>query len=138
MLSAISNTNGSAFQSATDRSQLRSTRSETATAALAALSPVQPLPSVSDSFEEASDASSFLYNARGRPADGPQGGSGAGSAYPSARLGMESAQLTALLSSLMVSAGASPRQTVPVSQPPAEATTPATQETLVSRLYRQF
>lgn len=137
MLSALSNIYGTAHQVAAGRSQAN-TRTETAVAALAALSPAQPLPSVSDPFDDDDDGFSFLYRPNGLPPGGDTSTESTrtadtGSAH-SSRLGMESTQLSSLLSSLMAPAAA----TSTAVQASADAPLQPVQETLIAKLYRQF
>ena len=144
MLSAISTINGAAHHLAAERSQPRSSRSDAATAALAALAPARPLPSVSDSFDDDGGALAFLYGPAGYPATpAPQqtqtAPASAGGSDASAKLAMESIQVTALLSSLMASSGPAAKQAAPASPAPQPVSAPAlASESLVSKLYRQF
>ncbi|MBD9371623.1 hypothetical protein IB238_03070 [Rhizobium sp. ARZ01] len=137
MLSALSNINGAAHQVSAGRAQAITTRTEAAVAALAALSPAQPLPSVSDPFED-DDSFSFLYRPNGRPSGSDTSTSStqsvADSSVSQSRLGMESTQLSSLLSSLM--APAATRDAAAPST--AGAPLPAVQESLIAKLYQQF
>lgn len=146
MLSAISTINGAAHHLAAERSQPRSSRSDAAAAALAALAPARPLPSVSDSFDDDGGALAFLYGPAGYPATpAPQqtqtAPASAGGSDASAKLAMESIQVTALLSSLMASSGPAAKQAAtasPAPQPVSEPAPASASESLVSKLYRQF
>lgn len=152
MLSALSNINGAAFQIAADRPKASAVRSETAVAALAALAPAQPIPSASDpfSFEEDDQAGfDFLYRPSGLPtgqsapsyateplADTPETRALA-SRDSSTRLAVESTQLSNLLSALMTTNVAEPRNTPAVEQqPPVPAS--ASPQSLIAKLYQQF
>ncbi|HUH50341.1 MAG TPA: hypothetical protein VLZ56_10875 [Mycoplana sp.] len=135
MLSAITNINGATLPVATGRPLANAARTETAAAALAALSPAQPLPSVSDPFDE--DGFSFLYRPNGLPSGAdasplaaPQA---AANSSASSRLAVESTHLSSLLSSLM-----SPAPTASAAASPAATEPSAAQETLIVKLYQQF
>jgi hypothetical protein len=138
MLSALSNISAAAHQLAAGRAQPIRERTATAAAALAALTPVQPVPSVSDPFDE--DGFGFLYGPSGLPSGGAVPTRAAEAApriadeTAPARLAMESTELSALLSSLMA-----PKSAVPTdgnAALPKPADTP--QQSLITTLYRQF
>ena len=127
MLSAVSNISATAHQVAAGRAQ--PSRERTAAAALAALTPAQPVPSVSDPFDDAGDGFGFLYGPSGLPPGGTiptQAAPRSTDGNSPARLAMQSTELSALLSSLMAPEGTKATDARPA------------QESLITTLYRQF
>lgn len=138
MLSAVSNISATAHQLAAGRAQPSRERTAAAAAALAALTPAQPLPSVADPADDAGFG--FLYGPSGLPSGGPvpaqatETASRPAEGNAPARLAMESAELSALLSSLMAPGGAAANSAT--ADLPQAADTP--QQSLITMLYRQF
>ncbi|MCD2181070.1 hypothetical protein [Rhizobium sp. GN54] len=141
MLSAVPSLYAAAYPPADVRPLPRSARTDAAAAAIAALAPVRPVPSVSDGADDGRQALAFLYGPNGQPAAPPPAQTGstasqsANDGDASARLAMESTQVTALLSSLMAPGAAAAKQADAGAQPQANAATP---EPLISQFYRQF